>query len=104
MKKARASGPFSLPSARGRSAQDDLAVDHAHVGVLADAAEVTLVDHDGAAIVHAHADVVGVAGDVLLDLVAGQCATHRACGSRDVLVAAAATGVVGDFSAQRPWL
>src|SRR5690606_26357723 len=82
-----------------RSADHDLAVDHAHVGVLADAAEVALVDHHGAAIVHAYVDVVGVAGDAVLDRVAGHRAGSGASDGGDVLVALAAAGLVGDLVA-----
>src|SRR5690606_14581118 len=77
----------------------DLAVDHAHVGVLADAAEVALVDHHGAAVVHAHVDVVGIAGDAALDGVAGHRAGGRARHGGGGLVALAATGLVGDLMA-----
>src|SRR5690606_29933571 len=82
-----------------RSAQYDPAVDHAHVGVLADAAKVALVDHHGAAIVHAHVHVVGVAGGAVLDGVAGHRTGRGARGGGDVAVALAAAGLVGDLMA-----
>src|SRR5690606_16491010 len=90
---------FVASGSRGQSAQDHPAIHNANVGVLADAAQILLVDDDHATIIHPHLDVIGVAGDILLDLVAGHGAGSGTRGGGNVLVATAATGVIGNLMA-----
>src|SRR5690606_6142995 len=83
-----------------RLAQPGPAVVHADVGAFADAAEVALADHRGAAVGQAHVHVVGgvVGLHAILDRVAGDRACNRAGDGGGVLAALAVGAVVGDLA------